>query len=225
MNRVLVFDMDGVLVDVTDSYREAICQTVELYTGGRPSRELIQEFKNRGGWNNDWKLSHRLISDAGVTATYEEVVARFNALFMGENNDGLIARERWIARDGLIERLRERWRLAIFTSRQKYEVDATIARLGLDGVFDPIVTHECVERPKPAPDGLHMIAAANPGAQLWYAGDAVDDAHAARAAGIPFIGIAAPDNPAHAALVACLRAAGAVAVIDDINQLEAVLPA
>ena len=35
---VLVFDMDGVLVDVTDSYREAIAQTVEHFTGFRFER-------------------------------------------------------------------------------------------------------------------------------------------------------------------------------------------
>ena len=34
---VLVFDMDGVLVDVTESYREAIAQTVEHFTGARIS--------------------------------------------------------------------------------------------------------------------------------------------------------------------------------------------
>ncbi len=31
---VLVFDMDGVLVDVTESYRETIQRTVEHFTGG-----------------------------------------------------------------------------------------------------------------------------------------------------------------------------------------------
>ena len=30
---MLVFDMDGVLVDVTESYRETIVRTVEHFTG------------------------------------------------------------------------------------------------------------------------------------------------------------------------------------------------
>jgi HAD superfamily phosphatase len=33
MKPLLVFDMDGVLVDVTESYRETIAQTVERFTG------------------------------------------------------------------------------------------------------------------------------------------------------------------------------------------------
>ena len=46
--RLIVFDMDGVLAEVTESYREAIVQTVEHFTGKRITRELIQEYKNRG---------------------------------------------------------------------------------------------------------------------------------------------------------------------------------
>ena len=31
--QMIVFDMDGVLVDVTESYRETIVQTVKLFCG------------------------------------------------------------------------------------------------------------------------------------------------------------------------------------------------
>ena len=46
-NRFLVFDMDGVLVDVSESYRETIQQTVHNFTGKSVTREEIQEWKNR----------------------------------------------------------------------------------------------------------------------------------------------------------------------------------
>ena len=58
---VLVFDMDGVLVDVTESYREAIRQTVQHFTGQEIGHERIQELKNAGGWTNDWALAHKII--------------------------------------------------------------------------------------------------------------------------------------------------------------------
>ncbi len=224
MKPVLVFDVDGVLVDVSESYREAIRQTVESFTGFRPSRELIQDIKNEGGWNNDWKLSHRLVLEQGVSATYEEVVARFDRLFMGENGDGLIRRERWVAADGLLERLGARFQLAIFTSRHRYELDATLKRVGAEGLFAPIVTHELVTRHKPAPDGLLGIAAQCPGSELWYVGDTVDDGESARAAGVPFIGVVPRSNPRYREVVRLLQAAGARAVLDDINELESVLP-
>ena len=62
---LIVFDMDGVLVDVTESYRESIAQTVKHFTGVEVTREEIQDYKNQGGWNDDWKLSHHIIKLAG----------------------------------------------------------------------------------------------------------------------------------------------------------------
>jgi HAD superfamily phosphatase len=43
--QLIVFDMDGVLVDVTESYRETIVRTVEHFTGARiaPANPGLQE--------------------------------------------------------------------------------------------------------------------------------------------------------------------------------------
>src|SRR4051794_9221840 len=94
---LLIFDMDGVLVEVTESYRETIQQTVEHFTGKRPTRETIQEWKNQGGWNDDWALSRALIQAESVQIDYEKVVEHFQKLFHGDGTNGLILRERWIA--------------------------------------------------------------------------------------------------------------------------------
>ena len=53
--------------------------------------------------------------------------------------------------------------------------------------------------------------------------DTVDDARASRAAAVPFIGIAASGNPRYGELVTLLREEGAVAILDDINGLEAAI--
>ena len=73
MEGLIVFDMDGVLAEVTESYREAIVQTVEHFTGKRIQRDLIQDYKNQGGWNNDWSLSQKIASDLGVEIPYDTV--------------------------------------------------------------------------------------------------------------------------------------------------------
>lgn len=215
---LVVFDMDGVLVDVTESYRETIQQTVEHFTGKRVSRETIQDWKNRGGWNDDWALSTALIRDQGVEAQYTDVVDYFQSIFHGPN--GLIQRERWIARDGILERLNRRFQFAVFTGRLHWEADLTLRRFAPGLRFEPVVGADDVEKHKPEPDGLLHIGKLAAGAGLWYVGDTVDDARSARAAGVPFIGIAAPGNTRHDELVALLKAEGARAVLDDINQLE-----
>ncbi len=220
---LLVFDMDGVLVDVTASYRAAIVETVASFTGRRPSSESIQDYKNAGGWNNDWALSQRLIADFGVEVDYDTVVSRFNEFFLGEDGDGLIRREVWMPRPGLLERLAARFDLAIFTGRTRHEASLTLDRFAGRLNFDPVVTTDDVAAGKPAPDGLLKIAAAAPGRPLCYVGDTVDDARCARAAGVRFIGIASPAHPWRAQLDALFRAEGAWAVTGDINQLEEAL--
>jgi HAD superfamily phosphatase len=217
---VIVFDMDGVLVEVMDSYREAIRETVRHFTGELVSHDVIQDFKNAGGWNNDWLLSHRLISDLGKNVEYADVVEYFNQVFLGEKGDGLIRHEKWMPTNGLLEGLAERFSLAIFTGRAKYEADVTLQRYAGRIRFDPLITDESVANPKPAPDGLHLIMRAHPEKNLWYLGDTVDDARSAQAAGVPFIGVSTPHNPRHAEIAEILRGFGAFTVIGDINQLE-----
>ncbi len=225
MKRILVFDMDGVLVDVTESYRETIVQTVHHFTGQTVSRETIQQYKNAGGFNDDWILSQKLCADLGTHVPLTEVVDHFNRLFLGVgDSDGLLHRERWIARDGLLERLAGRYQLAIFTGRHDFELAPTLFRFANGITFNPIITANKVEHLKPSPEGLHKIAAAHPGAELWYVGDTVDDAASGKAAGVKFIGIAEPGKPHYEETRAILLSHGAVAVLESINDLESVLP-
>lgn len=218
---VLVFDMDGVLVDVSESYRATIVETVRHFTGIEIPREKIQEYKNRGGWNNDWALSQKIVFDlSGQDVPYDTVVQVFQSYFFGPNQDGLVMRERWLPAPGMLERLSETFDLTIFTGRLRDEAQFTLTRFVPGLTWSMIVGDDDVANAKPAPDGLLQIAAAHPGAELTYLGDTVDDARSARAAGVPFVGVA---HPRHENLPDLLRREGAVAVIADINELEAVL--
>lgn len=224
---MIVFDMDGVLVEVSESYRETICQTVAYFTGRTITRELVQEYKNQGGWNNDWLLSQKISADLGVDVPYQTVVDYFNSIFFGNVTDGipdgLMARERWIPDAGLLEGLRERYQLSIFTGRLREEAMMTLRRFARDVSFSPIVGAGDVTRAKPDPEGLNAIRAANPGTELWYVGDTVDDARSALAAGVPFVGVAAPGVPYRDRLLELFEQTQAVAVIEDINQLPTVV--
>jgi HAD superfamily phosphatase len=219
---LLIFDMDGVLVDVTESYRAAIQATVKHFTGNEPSHQEIQDWKNRGGWNDDWQLSTRMIHERGGSTPYNDVVDHFQKLFHGDGTDGLILREQWLASNGLFDRLGIAHHLAVFTGRLRWEANVTLNRFSPD-VFNPVVGADDVTRTKPDPEGLHQICSSVPHGKCWYVGDTVDDARASSAAGVPFIGIASKGNPRYEELVRLLRLEGAVAVLDDINSLEAAI--
>ncbi len=212
---MLVFDMDGVLVEVGDSYRETLVLTVKHFTHQTITRDSIQEYKNQGGWNNDWSLSQKICRDLGVEIPYDTIVEYFNYLFLDQ---GMIHRERWIPRDGLLDRLAEKFEFAIFTGRTTEEAEITLKREGLRDRF-LLVTANDVEREKPAPDGLLKIAAMHPSKKLLYIGDTVDDARCAKAAYVPFIGVAARRSSRRDELVELLQREGAIQVIEDINEI------
>lgn len=223
MDAVIVFDMDGVLAEVTESYREAIQQTVERFTGRRPDRDLIQQYKNAGGWNNDWALSQKIAADWGFEIPYQTVVDHFNEIFIGNDGDGLIMRETWLPSEGLLERLSARFGMGIFTGRLRYELNYTLRRFAPTIPFDPVLCADDVTRSKPAPDGLFMIGERVPGKKLIYIGDTVDDARSARAAGVPFIGIAAREHSRRSDLLALFEQERAIAVVESVNELEPAL--
>jgi phosphoglycolate phosphatase-like HAD superfamily hydrolase len=67
----IVFDCDGVLIDVSEAYRKAVAETAsritEAFTGIRLPENLIDggvfhAFKKTGGFNNDWDLTYAIIA-------------------------------------------------------------------------------------------------------------------------------------------------------------------
>ena len=54
----VILDIDGVLVDVADSYRRAIVESIEYVYGDTIEHDHIQLFKDAGGFNNDWELTY-----------------------------------------------------------------------------------------------------------------------------------------------------------------------
>ena len=58
---LILFDIDGVIRDVTNSYRLSVQKTVLKFCNLEPSTYDIDELKNEGIWNNDWDLTLELI--------------------------------------------------------------------------------------------------------------------------------------------------------------------
>ncbi|MFW6384303.1 MAG: TIGR01548 family HAD-type hydrolase [Halodesulfurarchaeum sp.] len=72
----VVLDIDGVLVDVSNSYRRATVSAVEVVYGEEIDSSVVQSFKIAGGFNNDWDLTSAiglwvLARDAGLELEIE----------------------------------------------------------------------------------------------------------------------------------------------------------
>jgi pyrophosphatase PpaX len=218
--RVIVFDVDGVLVDTRGSFQQTTLETVEFFTGRRVTRTELHRWKNRPGFNDDWKLSHAWVRALGGDFEFEEVKSKFQEIYWGKNGRGNVAQEKWLLPRGRLRRLQRIAQLAIFTGRVWREMDYTLDRAKVREFFDPILTVEEVTRPKPDPEGLLEILGGRTASDSLYVGDNVDDALAAQAAGIRFVGVLPRGSEERRQRVARLRKLGAIIILGDVREME-----
>lgn len=183
----LIFDMDGVIVDVGQSYRETIRRTAAYFLGRRVNMEEVSWIKNRIGMNNDWDASYELINDK--TIPYEKVKNYFQSIYLGDNTrKGLITREKLLITKENLWKLKDRYqKLGIATGRPKEEAQFVISTNKLDGIFNCIVAMEDVRRGKPFPDSINKVIQTLKIRNTVYIGDSPSDVVAAKAARIPSI--------------------------------------
>src|SRR5271163_2916805 len=186
---IIIFDVDGVLVNTRGSYQLTTLQTVKFFTKKSVTLRELHSWKNRPGFNDDWKLSTTWVKDLGANFTYDEIKRKFQQIYWGENNQGNVRKEKWLLRKSTLERLAQKSELAIFTGRNWHELNYTLDRNKVRRSFKTIITVEEVANPKPSPDGLIKILHGRPPHQALYVGDNVDDALAAQAAQVPFLAI------------------------------------
>ena len=217
---MVIFDMDGVLIDPTRTFRLALIETVRHFTGIEIASEDIARIKNEGGYNDNSAIAMLYVREAGVDASSDEVRQYGRKLYWGENADGMIRNERRLAEDGLLERLSATYRLGIFTGRAMPAAMHSLRRFYPGIAFDPIVTSEQCANLKPAPDGLLNILQRIPDAALTMVGDNIDDCKAANGAGARFVGIVHPSAPRAAETARLFRELGAAAVVDTVNDIE-----
>ncbi|MFB6303788.1 MAG: TIGR01548 family HAD-type hydrolase [Haloferacaceae archaeon] len=81
----VVLDIDGVVVDVADSYRRVVVETVARVHGAEYDRDAVQPFKDAGGFNNDWEVTdalalHALARERGYDADVEAFASEIAAV-------------------------------------------------------------------------------------------------------------------------------------------------
>ncbi|HEV3481073.1 MAG TPA: HAD-IA family hydrolase [Candidatus Acidoferrales bacterium] len=217
---VIIFDVDGVLVDVRESYQRTVLETVRHFTGKRVGRRELHEWKNRSGFNDDWTLTHAWVRDLGRQFSYVDVKKYFESIYWGDGGSGNVARERWLLPTKQLERLSRRAKLAIFTGRTRAELSHTLERFDARGYFSSIVTVESISKPKPDPEGLLQILDGLSASRAIYLGDNVDDAFAAQAAGMVFVGVLPRGSVERRVRAGRLRALGARTILGDVTEIE-----
>lgn len=242
-----IFDIDGVVRDVSGSYRRAIADTVEYFTQGnyRPTPTELDQLKSEGIWNNDWKASQELIQrhskSTGNTYNpdYDAIVAYFQERYRGIGDDptrwtGYITQEPVLMSAQYLTDLAQGGVPTAFFSgatrgSAKYILQQRI------GLQNPILVAMADAPSKPDPTGLYMTIeqlekSAPAGLPVLYAGDTVADMATITAAQADFperiwlaVGVLPPhvqtDADYQARYRKTLEKAGADLVISHVEQL------
>jgi histidinol-phosphate aminotransferase len=222
---VLLFDLDGVLVDVRDSYRLAIQETAEFFTKQKVLNDEIQKFKEQGGFNNDWDLTEAIISSRKVIVSKEEIINKFQELYLGKNEKkGFIDNETWLLPKKILQNLYRKYRLGIVTGRPKDEAFYVLKKNGVLEFFDVIITMQDYPEDKAKPNtcsinlALEKLGRKN----AVYIGDSIDDMKAAQNAKIKPVGVM-PPNISSDRLKHLMKANGAMKILNSITEIEQIL--
>lgn len=188
--KAIIFDIDGVLVDDSKSYREAIKLTVEKFTGKKPTSEDIEEIKKRPNSNNDWVVSYALAKnysrDLSKINMKDEEFLRMKKTFQEFYLGGLIDREEILIDKKLIEKIKEkRIEMGFVTSRPRYEALYVLKRIGK---FDEnlIIAMEDCDEEKPSPKPILVLLERMSTNDVVFVGDTINDELAAKRANVPY---------------------------------------
>ncbi|KAE8914727.1 Imidazoleglycerol-phosphate dehydratase [Phytophthora fragariae] len=201
--QALLLDMDGVLAEVSQSYRQAIVDTARHF-GVSVTHEDIDQQKLAGNANNDWQLTHRLVleglssssSSSSSAPSLEAATAQFEALYQGVGTTaGLCELETLLTPKGLLLELYRRLPkgMAVVTGRPRKDCVKFLRAHGIEELFPvQICMEDCAPKPSPEPILLALKALGVSAEHAAMVGDTVDDIIAGRKAGTLAYGVLTP---------------------------------
>jgi len=213
--------MDGVLVDVSNSYRRAIERTVFHFSQKRPSPAEIQRWKLRPDLNNDWDVAAAILEAKGRSVPRNEIISVFQKYSLGTNNRPRISRsERWLLPVPLLDRLAARLPLGIVTGRPRREARLALQRFETSRYFRVVIAREDAgPHQKPDPCGLRLALQRLGVRRAVYFGDSPADMAAARAAGLPAAAVCPPGLNCRSDWRRRMTEAGATRLTEDLASV------
>ncbi|MEE4243801.1 MAG: aminotransferase class I/II-fold pyridoxal phosphate-dependent enzyme [Kangiellaceae bacterium] len=210
---LICFDMDGVLIDTSSSYDNAIKATVKYFTDATVTDQDIRSLRSQGGFNNDWVLAQELVKQQGKDIDLAAITETFQQYYLGDSNNGFIANEKVLVDPALTEQL-STINVAVVTGRPKAEANTGAEMIGWSDRI--VVSDDDVSQSKPSPEGILKVKQQLNNKQSWMLGDTPDDMQAAIDSDSLAIGVGLANKQS-------LYQAGAYWVVDSVNDIKELL--
>jgi len=183
---VLLLDVDGTLVDTTQSFDAVVATLVERYTQQPLKEGELGELRACGGFNDDWDAIAELCQRRGKTVDLTTIAAEGLPLYLSLAKEV----ETLMVKEIALVAMAKRYRLGIVTGRYRSEYDVIWADR-LNPFVEVVVCRDDVPNTpgKPAPDLLLQALKAMNATEGLYVGNSIDDVTAAIAAGLTAIAV------------------------------------
>jgi HAD superfamily phosphatase len=219
--KILIFDIDGVLIDVRATYWRSALETVRHLSGKRVTYADLHKWKSKPGHNDDWRMTANWVTALGKPTTYDEARAAFEKFYWGtDERPGNVHNEKFVITPKQLARWASKYELHLFTGRTRREFAFTFDKWPHTRHFRSVITMDDVKNGKPAPDGLLKILAGRDPSLAVYVGDNIDDALAARDAKVPFLAILPTGAYGYRERAANFRKLGALALLRRASEVH-----
>ncbi|MCA9802099.1 MAG: aminotransferase class I/II-fold pyridoxal phosphate-dependent enzyme [Cyanobacteria bacterium HKST-UBA02] len=177
----VLFDLDGTLVDTTESFDETVAYLVSRYSGRELLQSELDSLRLEGGFNDDWVAATELLRRRDVEIPLAEIAREGVAYYLSIAAE----RETMLIDTAILNSLRRKYPLYIVTGRTRAEYEPVWGER-LDKLFEAVYCLDDVPglAAKPSPDYLLKALTDSGARQGVYVGNSVDDMQAARAAGL-----------------------------------------
>ncbi len=179
---VIIFDLDGTLVDTFEFHYNSFKDTFKLY-GIEFRREELEEM-----FGMDAEEIAKIIFERNGKRVGEDDIKRFfekKYEIMGKYKELIKLKE---GVKEMLEYLKGKYKLAILSNSKRRDVEFILEAVGIKGFFDVIVSADDVGKRKPNPEGILKILKilGIPKENSIYVGDKEIDEETARRAGVKF---------------------------------------
>jgi phosphoglycolate phosphatase len=177
---ILVFDLDGTLIDSARDLAESIGELLDSYRVAPLPLDAVVTMVGEGAP----LLVRRALAAAGVHPPLEEALSRFMQIYDRRLMDHTVPY------DGVRETLAVLMRhgpMAVLTNKPLGPSIGILEALRLRGFFSRVIGGDSEFGRKPDPAGLLSLQALAPGDRLVMIGDSPADAKVAEAAQVPFV--------------------------------------